>query len=655
MAIARMKKIQILAHMSAKAEVVAALREGGVLHITEPSVDPGDAARHEPSRDRLRQLQGDLAKLEHVRQFLKPHAPTTKGLSKLANAKLMISDDDLRLIVEGADVEAWYQRCVALEGRARSAEAEIARREALAAELERWTGLGMPIEEVADTSRVRVGLATVAASDIAELAEELAIAASESDLIEVTRAGSTVYVAILFLKDVETAVAPVLKRHNARWVDLSGAAGLAQDAARRLLADAEVERARIDGIREEAASLAADYSSVLIVLDEAVERLAKESAEERFAATRDTFLIEGWIRGRDEGPLAERLAQVSPAIEIGSREPKPGEDVPIEFDNKPLIKPCEFVVTMYGRPAYWEWDPTPLIAPFFILFFGLCVGDVIYGSAIALAALFFISRLPKKSEARITLQLLVMGGVTSVVVGALTGSWAGMSLATMPVFIQRMMVLDPMADPMAMLNIVFLCGIIHILFGLGIKMAAEFKEGRWLDAVLDEILWMVMIVVLVPLGFKYIFSGTVPDGVIAVCGTWAPILLVATAVTGGRKNKNPILKVIGGIPKLYGIVNYFADVLSYARLLALGLATGAIAMAINGVGEMASGMPVIGPVAMVLVLLGGHLFNCAINILGAFVHPARLQYLEFFGKFYTGGGKPFTPFRVERRYSAVQR
>ncbi len=655
MAIARMKKIQILAHMSAKAEVVAALREGGVLHITEPSIDPVDAARHEPSRERLRRLQSDLAKLEHVRQFLKPHAVVAKGLSKVAGAKLLVSESELRGILEGTDVEALFQRCVALEGRVRAAEAEIARKEGLAAELSHWTGLGMPVEGVVPTSRVSVGLATIAGAEVRALATELGEAASESDLIEVSRAGSNAFVAVLYLKDRETAVSPVLKRHNARWVDLSGATGPVEDAARQLLAEAEAERVRIDEIHAEAAGVAADYSSVLIVLDEAVERLAKESAEESFAATRDTFLVEGWIRGREEGPLAERLALVSPAIEIRSRAPVPGEDVPIEFDNKSLVKPCEFVVTMYGRPAYWEWDPTPLIAPFFILFFGLCVGDVIYGAAIALAALYFISRMPKGSGARVTLQLLVMGGITAVVVGALTGSWAGMNLASMPVFIQRMMVLDPMADPMAMLNIVFLCGIIHILFGLGIKMAAEFKEGRWVDALLDEILWMVMIVVLVPLGFKYIFGGTVSEGVLAVCRPAALVLVAGAGLTGGRKNKNPVLKVIGGIPKLYGIVNYFADVLSYARLLALGLATGAIAMAINGVADMASGMAIVGPVVMVLVLLGGHLFNCVINILGAFVHPARLQYLEFFGKFYTGGGKAFTPFRVERRYSAVQK
>ncbi len=655
MAIARMKKIQILAHMSAKPEVVAALREGGVLHITEPSVDPGEAARREPSRDRLRQLQSDLGKLEHVRQFLKPYAPTIKGLQKLASPKLLVSEREFEGILDGADVEEWYQRCVDLEGRARSAEAEIVRKEALAAELGHWTGLGMPVEGVADTSRVTVGLATVGAAVVQALSNELAAAAAESDLIEVSRAGSTAHVVILFLNDVGAEVAAVLKRHGARWVELSGAAGLAEDAARRLMADAEAERASIGTIREEAAGLAAEYSNVLIVLDEAVERLAKESAEERFAATRDTFLVEGWIRGRDEGPLAERLARVSPAIEIRSREPEPGEDVPIEFDNKSLVKPCEFVVTMYGRPAYWEWDPTPLIAPFFILFFGLCVGDVIYGAAIALASLFVISKLPKRSGTRVTLQLLVMGGISSIVVGVLTGSWAGISVGSLPPFLRRMMLIDPLAEPMTMLNIVFLLGIVHILFGVGIKMAIDFKEGRWLDAILDELVWMVLIVSLAPLGFKFIFGGEVPEGVLAGCRLVALVFLVIAGLTGGRKNKNPVLKVLGGIPKLYGIVNYFADVLSYARLLALGLATSAIALAINGVGDMASGMPVVGPVAMVLVLLGGHLFNCTINILGAFVHPARLQYLEFFGKFFTGGGRPFTPFRVERRYSAVQR
>ncbi|MBM3307617.1 MAG: V-type ATP synthase subunit I [Candidatus Eisenbacteria bacterium] len=655
MAIARMKRIQILAHKSARADVVAALREGGALHITEPSVDPADAARREPPQDVVRRLQGELTKLQHVRQFLKPYAPRISGLHALAAPKVLVSDDELRATLEAADVDAWYRRCVELEGMVRSADAEILRRETLAAELNRWAGLGMPVGDAKDTARVAVGLATVAATDAGALPSALASGARETAVVEVSRNSSTACVAILFHHDTASAVSPILKRYNVRWVDLSGASGLPEDAVRRLLEEADAARARIDGLRAEAAALADEYSRVLIVLDEAAERLAKETAQERFAATRETFLVEGWVRGRDEAALVGRLRAISPAIEMRSREPEPGEDVPVDFDNRPLVKPCEFVVTMYGRPAYWEWDPTPLIAPFFILFFGLCVGDVIYGAAIALAALLLISRLPKGNAARVALQLLVMGGAASMLVGVLTGSWAGIAASSLPSPLRRATLIDPLAEPMTMLNIVFLFGLIHVLLGVAVKMAMNFKEGRWLDAVLDELVWIVLIAALAPLGFKFIFGGSVSDAVIGACRTWAIVFLAIAAVTGGRKNRNPVLKVLGGIPKLYGVVNYFADVLSYARLLALGLATSAIALAINGVGEMASGMPVIGPVLMVLVLLGGHVFNCTINILGAFVHPARLQYLEFFGKFFTGGGRPFTPFRSERRYSTVSR
>ncbi|MBM3149872.1 MAG: hypothetical protein FJZ88_07610, partial [Chloroflexi bacterium] len=300
MAIARMKRIQILAHESARADVVAALREGGALHITEPSVDPADAARREPPQDVVRRLQGELTKLQHVRQFLKPYAPRISGLHALAAPKVLVSDDELRATLEAADVDAWYRRCVELEGMVRSADAEILRRETLAAELNRWAGLGMPVGDAKDTARVAVGLATVAATDAGALSSALASGARETAVVEVSRNSSTACVAILFHHDTASVVSPILKRYNVRWVDLSGASGLPEDAVRRLLEEADAARARIDGLRAEAAALADEYSRVLIVLDEAAERLAKETAQERFAATRETFLVEGWVRGRDE-------------------------------------------------------------------------------------------------------------------------------------------------------------------------------------------------------------------------------------------------------------------------------------------------------------------------------------------------------------------
>jgi len=167
--------------------------------------------------------------------------------------------------------------------------------------------------------------------------------------------------------------------------------------------------------------------------------------------------------------------------------------------------------------------------------------------------------------------------------------------------------------------------------------------------------WIVFIVFLVPLGYNFILGGEMSPGVMDLCKKAALGAGLVVVATGARKNPNPIMKVLGGVLKLYDVVGYFGDVLSYARLLALGLATGAIAMAINGVAEMASGIPVVGIVAAVIVLIGGHLFNIAVNCLGGFVHSGRLQYLEFFSKFFEGGGRAFTPFREEKKYSVVRR
>jgi V/A-type H+-transporting ATPase subunit I len=186
-------------------------------------------------------------------------------------------------------------------------------------------------------------------------------------------------------------------------------------------------------------------------------------------------------------------------------------------------------------------------------------------------------------------------------------------------------------------------------------MRADLRAGLVADALFDDIAWIIFIAALAPLGFAGILGGTVPPAIIRVA-TWISLGCAAVIfLTGGRKQKSFIMKVLGGLVKFYDIVGYFGDVLSYARLLALGLATSAIALAVNDIAAMVKGMPYyIGYVMMALILIGGHLFNLAVNTLGSFVHSARLQYLEFFGKFFHGGGAEFKPFRSERKYSVLK-
>lgn len=654
MAVSRMKKIQLLAHKSVKADVVAALREGGAIHIVEPSIElPGD--HDAPAwRERRSELSKRLGKLEYLRTLLKPHAPKRKSLEAMLNPKLLLTRDELAGAVRAFDVEGAYERATELEGRMRSAEAEAARKETLADELSHWTALATPVEGVVDTRLSRVALVSVEAAEVGSLTSDLAETAAESDLIEVSRSGSTVYLVAVFLKDAEASVGPLMKRHNVRWVDLSGATGEPGEAVERLRAEAAELRASAAATEEQVAKMAEDYDKVLIVLDETAEELAKAEAEESFGRTRETFLIEGWMRSRDEASLRERLEEVAPATHMGARDPQEGDEVPIDLRNNSVVTPFEFVTTLYGRPVYWEFDPTPLLAPFFIVFFGLCVSDGGYGLVLA-ALSFVLMRKMQPGGGRKLMQLLLMGGLATAAVGAVTGGWFGIDPNIMPGWLRSAIVLNPLQEPMKMLNVVFIVGIVQIFTGLAIKMVAEFKEGHWLDGILDQLVWIVFLSFLVPLGYDFILGGEVPEAVASFASRGAMLMGLVVVVTGARKNRNPVMKVLGGVLKLYDVVGYFGDVLSYARLLALGLATGAIAMAINGVAEMAMGIPIAGPVAAFVILVGGHLFNLAVNCLGGFVHSGRLQYLEYFSKFFQGGGRAFTPFRIERKYSTVRR
>jgi V/A-type H+-transporting ATPase subunit I len=458
----------------------------------------------------------------------------------------------------------------------------------------------------------------------------------------------------LFSKERESDVVPVLKRHNARWANLGDASGTPEEASASLAKEADELREKIEELKAGATELASENRTILVVLDESAEALAKKAAEERFGTTRETFLVEGWMRAADEEHVRETLRAISPEIELLSREPEEDEEVPIDLRNANVVSPFEFVTTLYGRPAYFERDPTPLLAPFFIVFFGLCVSDGGYGLTLAAVSGFFMMKMPA-GGGRQLMKLLMMGGISTAVVGAVTGGWFGIDPSIMPGWLKSMIVMNPLAEPMKMLNIVFILGILQVMTGLVIKMIADIREGRWVDGLLDQLLWVFFLALLVPLGYSFILGGEVPASITAFAGKGALVAGALVVLTGARKNPNPILKILGGVLKLYDVVGYFGDVLSYARLLALGLATGAIAMAINGVAQMAGGIPIVGPVFAVLVLIGGHVFNLAVNCLGGFVHSARLQYLEFFSKFFTGGGRAFEPFRVEKRYSMVKK
>jgi V/A-type H+-transporting ATPase subunit I len=642
-----MLKMQLLGHSSIKDDLKRYLRVHGVVEITTTDLEPSAA---EPPRD----LETGLESAENALDYLSPYESRRSFMEKVSAGPLETSDTASADLAGQVSVTEISDRCAGLQASARSARDDLARSMELVSALEPWIALDVPLESLRagdygvefwafpeKTSAVILG----------EVKDRFPLTVFET----VATAGGRKFIAAIVSDGDTDRVGEMLKERGCSrnsFEGLEGTPAVVIESERAGWAGFEKVAEEAD---EEARRLAASNDDIRILSDYYREAIGLENVEGLLSKTDSTFLMEGWVRALDRSWLIEELGRRFAEVEVTFREPLEDEDPPIHLDNRALTRPYEFVTTLYGRPIYRENDPTPFLAPFFVLFFAMCLTDAGYGLTLAALASFVLLKFKPQGGARNLFNLLFFGGLVTAVIGIVAGGIFGIGIDSFPGWLKPFVLINPLAEPMKMLNISFLMGIVHILFGIGLRMRADFREGFIADALFDDLTWIIFIAALAPLGFAGILGGAVPPEVIRIA-TWASLgCAVVIFLTGGRKQKSFIMKVLGGLVKFYDIVGYFGDVLSYARLLALGLATSAIALAVNDIAAMVKGMPYyIGYVVMVLILIGGHLFNLAVNTLGSFVHSARLQYLEFFGKFFHGGGAEFKPFRSERKYSVLK-
>lgn len=650
MAVSRMLRIQILGHASVAEPLKAYLREAGVLEIADASADGAAPLVPEAEGERLARL---VEKADGAIQFLDGYAPKPTLREKLSSGPIEVTPAEIEAMERELDVESIASRCQELETSMRRCRDEGVWCRDLARELEAWLPLGVPLERLA-TARCETQLWSLpesAESVLAPLFEDRPAVHSEI----VSRAGGRLRLAVIVPKEDATVLAEALKEVQGARFSTEKLLGTPAEIIRRegeRASELDAELERIDG---EARALAALLPRLRALSDQYRDRRSLVEIERHMRRTDRVFLLEGWIRAVDRKRVQREIAGRWSAVEVLTRNPVEGEDPPVALENAGPVRPFEFVMTLYGRPLYGEVDPTPLLAPFFLVCFALCLSDAGYGAVLASLSALLLFKLRVRGGTRSLGYLTFAGGLLTVIVGILTGGYFGIETTRLPEALQRLVVLNPLSEPMDMLNVAFLIGIVHILFGMGVKMAINIRAGLWAEAVFDDLCWMLLIASLAPLGFAFILGGNVPAPIVTWAGRTALSVAAVSFVAGIRKERNRFLGVFKSLLRFYSITSYFGDVLSYARLLALGLASAAIALAINGIAQMVVGLPYYtGYVAAILVLIGGHAFNIAVNVLGAFVHSARLQYLEFFNKFFTGGGREFHPFRSERRYTVVK-
>ena len=364
---------------------------------------------------------------------------------------------------------------------------------------------------------------------------------------------------------------------------------------------------------------------------------------EKLAQTENTILIKGWIP-------TEKVSEFEKVVkdEAGDNyyltftdADRDDATVPIKLKNGKIASTFENLTGMYAYPRYNEIDPTPMFTPFYILFFGMMGADVGYGLVLLLATMFVLKVVNLSSQMRKSIKFFFYLSFSVIFWGLLYGSYFG---ATIP---GMWRLIDPASQYNDLLigSIVF--GVVHIFVGLAIKAYMLIRDGKSLEAVYDVLFWyMALIGGMLFLIFKLMNL----SAVVANVSMWVMIAGMAGIVlTGGREAKGVGAKLGGGLYSLYGISSYVGDFVSYSRLMALGLSGGFIASAINMIAGMIGGNW-FGMIFIPVILIAGHLFNMFLSFLGAYVHTSRLMYVEYFGKFYEGGGKPFKDFRTENKY-----
>lgn len=377
-------------------------------------------------------------------------------------------------------------------------------------------------------------------------------------------------------------------------------------------------------------------------------------------------MISGYIPACEAGPVEKSLTEKYNCM-VDIEDIEEGEEAPVILKNNPFSTNMEGIVESYGLPHAGEIDPTTIMSFFYVFFFGMMLSDAAYGAVVAIVCAILVKKYPRMSQSMAkSLKLFFYCGVSTLVWGVLFGGYFGniVDIVSEKFFGHTVTVpalwFVPLNDPMKLLVYSLLFGTIHLFVGLGIKGYLCLKDGKVVDFICDVVLWFVMLIGLILMLLPSdIFASIAQTTIVfpAALNTAAKVMAAGGAIgimlMSGRANKNPALRLALGAYDLYNVTGWLSDALSYSRLLALGLATGVIASVINQMGAMLPNN-VIGVILFIVIFIVGHVLNLAINLLGAYVHTNRLQFVEFFGKFYEGGGKAFEPFKENTKYVDVK-
>lgn len=656
MSIVAMKKLRLIAVRSQRDEILRELMLLGCVEVSDPAEEPDNELLNRlerAQRGEAARWRSDLTNLQNALRQLNRYAPWKKGLlTPLPEVEVDKILDESALENDRKIAE----RILSLDVRIRAIAGEESRERAAIEAMTPWTGMDLPLECTGTkTCTLTLGTlpGTMPLSDAQAAAAEVT---EQAELTEINADKSNRWITVVCVRDKTDELLRALRGLGFTALSMTGVKGTAreniQESQKKLVSLAREKEALISYVAAEAVNRPA----LQLGVDTLTARIAREEAGEKLLNTRSTFYFEGWLTAPDEKALGEVLARYDCAWQTEDPDPAQPEKIPVKLRNNPVTRPFNMVTEMYSLPAYNGLDPNPFIMPFFALFFGIMFADMAYGLILLAGGLLFMLKAKPRGGMKNMAGLLIICGITTFIMGFLTGGFFGDAVTVIGKMFGRdwhivpnfgairlgdVVITLPLNllegnNPLYVLIAAIALGAVHLAVGVGIGIFLKIRDGQWADALLNDLCWWVM---MVGLGLMLLGKSTI------VLWVGVGMLVLGQLITG--KGLGKITGIFGAVYN--GATGYLGDLLSYSRLMALMLAGSVIASVFNQLGAL-GGATVGGIILFIVVFCIGHALNFGLNVIGCFVHTLRLQYLEFFGKWYRDGGRPFRPLAIKTKY-----
>lgn len=644
MAIVRMSRLKLAGLRSERELLLRELQKLGCVELESPAT-PEEAqewltmtARDEADDSRLRAAK---TKLTAALAALDRYAPAKGGLF---SRRPEISVDEF-FSVEDVSSELMDADAI-LEAEA-SVKKAIDRHSRLINRiraLEPWTMLDVPLN-CRKTACTRVILGTLPAGHSDErIKTRLDKAGVDYSYTEIASEEDTSYLRILVYKDEYEEAWRVLRQEGLAEVDLPAFEGTVPEALAELRESAEKAEAAVRQAETDVAELAPAREKLRLAVDRVTRQTDAQEARTALMVTESAFYTEGWVPTESVPRLKKLLDGYNVSWEVEEVPFEESTEVPTKLKNNVLTRPLNMVTDMYSLPAYGTIDPNPLMAPFFVVFYGLMMADMAYGILMILAGILILKAMHPRQGMKNLAGIAILCGITTFIFGAMTGGFFGDFIPQLAKLINPNTTLKalpslftPLNDTLMILVGSLALGVVQIVVGMIVSIVYKAKHGDFVDALFDEITWFV---ILAGIALAVLGVGNVRG--IPVCLIIGCLMLVF----GGTRKAKGFGKLTSLVGLIYnGVTGYFSDILSYARIMALMLAGSVIAMVFNTLGSVSGNV-----VVFVIISLIGNLLNLVLNLLGCYVHDLRLQCLEFFNRFYHEGGRVFRPLKADTQY-----